>query len=429
MKPTIRDVARLAGVSAMTVSRVINHEPRVSEETRRRVEAAVVELGYIPRRVIRRKTIGLVVPDIANPFFTLVVRGAEDVAWSNGRHVILCNSQGDLERERGHLDDLLAFGVEGILIAPVSDRSAPRLRALKQHNLPFVLLDRSVAGYDGDLVQGDSVAGARTLVEHLIALGHRRIAMIAEPTDVSTARDRILGYREALEAAGIEVRLELVAASGAINPQSANDATSYFLDLPSPPTAIFAVNNVAAIGVAEAVRGRGLEIPHDLALVCFDDLGQASRIDPFLTVLAQPAETFGTIGVQLLLDRLGGRIDERERIVVLARRARRACVVGRPARRLSSSCSGGCRHRRDIAVLDEQVCALFVDRGVGRGPRRQPVDIAVEHAERCGDQHGVMDLDVGCALAAGRGHVVGGDGTPIDFDLGGDREQRTQLRR
>jgi LacI family transcriptional regulator len=317
LKPTIRDVARRAGVSAMTVSRVINHEPRVSEETRRRVEAAVVELGYVPRRVVRRKTIGVVVPDIANPFFTLVVRGAEDVAWSNGRHVILCNSQGDLERERGHLDDLLAFGVEGILIAPVSDRSAPRLRALKQNNLPFVLLDRSVAGYDGDLVQGDSVAGARTLVQHLIALGHRRIAMIAEPTDVSTARDRILGYREALEAAGIEVRLELVAASGAINPQSANDATSYFLDLPSPPTAIFAVNNVAAIGVAEAVRGRGLEIPRDLALVCFDDLGQASRIDPFLTVLAQPAETFGTIGVQLLLDRLGGRIDERERIVVL----------------------------------------------------------------------------------------------------------------
>ena len=232
VKSTIRDVARLAGVSAMTVSRVINHEPRVSEETRRRVEAAVAELGYVPRRVIRRKTIGLVVPDIANPFFTLVVRGAEDVAWSNGRHVILCNSQGDLERERGHLDDLLAFGVEGILIAPVSDRSAPRLRALKQHNLPFVLLDRSVAGYDGDLVQGDSVAGARTLVEHLIALGHRRIAMIAEPTDVSTARDRIRGYREALEAAGIEVRLELVAESGAIDPQSAHDATLAF---PRPP--------------------------------------------------------------------------------------------------------------------------------------------------------------------------------------------------
>ncbi len=317
MAATLRDVARLAGVSAMTVSRVVNREPRVGEATRRRVEAAIAELGYEPRRAPRRKTIGVVVPDIANPFFTLVVRGAEDVAWSNGRHVILCNSQGDLERERRHLDDLIASGVEGVLIAPVSDRSGPRLRALAQHQLPFVLVDRSVPGYDGDLVQGDSVAGARALVDHLIGLGHRRIGIVAEPTDVSTSRDRILGYREALEAAGIEVRLELVAASGAIDPQSARSTSLQLLELREPPTAIFAINNVAAVGVAEAARQRGLEIPGDLALVCFDDLEQASRIDPFLTVLAQPAETFGTIGMQLLLDRFAGRVDERARVVVL----------------------------------------------------------------------------------------------------------------
>ena len=317
MSVTVRDVARLAGVSAMTVSRVINREPRVSETTRRRVEGAIAELGYVPRRVTRRKTVGVVVPDIANPFFTLIVRGAEDVAWSNGRHVILCNSHGDLERERDHLHDLLAFGVEGVLIAPVSDRSAPQLRALRRHQLPFVLVDRSVRGLDTDLVQGDSIAGARALVDHLIGLGHHRVAIVAEPTDVSTARDRIQGYREALKAAGIDVRLELIAASGAIDPQSAREATLQFLDLPAPPTAIFAVNNVAAVGVAEAIRERGLAIPGDLALVCFDDLGAASRIDPFLTVLAQPAETFGTIGVQLLLDRVIGRGDERERTVIL----------------------------------------------------------------------------------------------------------------
>jgi len=317
MRATVRDVARLAGVSAMTVSRVVNCEPRVSEATRRRVEAAIAELGYVPRRALPRKTIGVFVPDIANPFFTLVIRGAEGVAWSNGRHVILCNSQGDLERERRHLDDLLAFGVEGVLIAPVSDRSATRLRPLRQQQLPFVLIDRSVPGYDGDLVRGENVAGARVLVDHLIVLGHRRIAIVAEPTDVSTSRDRVLGYRQALEAAGIEIRLELVAGSGAIDPQSARAATLRLLELREPPTAIFAVNNVAAVGVAEAAHERGLEIPGDLALVCFDDLGQASRIDPFLTVLAQPAETFGTIGMQLLLDRLGGRVDERARVVVL----------------------------------------------------------------------------------------------------------------
>ena len=131
MNVTIRDVARLAGVSAMTVSRVINDQPRVKDETRRRVEAAIAELGYVPnglaRGLVRRKTktIGVIVPDVANPFFTLVVRGAEDVAWRAGYHVLLCNTQTDLERERGYVDDMLAFRVEGVLIAPVSDRSPP----------------------------------------------------------------------------------------------------------------------------------------------------------------------------------------------------------------------------------------------------------------------------------------------------------------
>jgi LacI family transcriptional regulator len=303
----------------MTASRVVNHQPRVSEETRRRVEAAVAQLGYVPHTAGRRrtKTIGVVVPDIANPFFTLVVRGAEDVAWRNDLRVILCNTQGDLERERRHIDDLLAFGAQGVLVAPVSDRSAPSLRALRRGGLPFVLIDRAVAGFEGDLVQGDSVAGARALVEHLLGLGHRRIGMLAEPTDVSTARDRVSGYRQALEAAGIAPPAELIAASGAIDRQSAHDAVAALLDLPDPPTAIFAVNNIAAIGVVEAARERGLEIPGDLALVCFDDIGEASRLNPFLTVLAQPAETFGTIGMQLLLDRFAGRGDQRDRIVVL----------------------------------------------------------------------------------------------------------------
>ena len=180
-----------------------------------------------------------------------------------------------------------------------------------------MLVDRSIAGYQGDLVQGDSVAGARVLVEHLIGLGHRRIAMITEPGDVSTARDRVRGYREALAEAGIELRPELVAESSAIRPGMARDAALALLDLPERPTAIFALNNIAASGVAEAARERRLVIPADLGLVCFDDIELASRLDPFLTVLAQPAETFGTIGMQLLLDRVAGRTSERGRTVVL----------------------------------------------------------------------------------------------------------------
>jgi LacI family transcriptional regulator len=320
---TIREVAAQAGVSPMTVSRVINKSPRVSDETRRRVEAAIVELGFVPNRLARgltrRRTgaLGVIVPDVANPFFTLLVSGVEEVAWRAGYHVILCNTQGDLERERGYLEDMLSFQVDGVLIAPVGDRSRPNLRMLTRDHVPFVLLDRSVSGHDGDLVQGDSIAGARRLVEHLISLGHRRIGMITETDDVSTARDRVQGYREALEGAGIEFLPELVPESSAIDVRAAHDTTLRLLDLPEPPTAIFAVNNIAVVGVAEAARERGLDIPGDLAVVCFDDIEHASRFYPFLTVMAQPAETFGTIGTQLLLDRIAGRVPERRRIVVL----------------------------------------------------------------------------------------------------------------
>jgi LacI family transcriptional regulator len=307
----------------MTVSRVINDSPRVSDDTRRRVEAAIAELGYVPNRLarglIRRKTgaLGVIVPDVANPFFTLVVRGVEEVAWRAGYHVILCNTQADLERERGYLEDMVAFQVEGLLIAPVSDRSRPNLRLPLRNHVPFVLIDRSIAGFEADLVQGDSVGGARRLVEHLIELGHRRIAMITESDEVSTARDRLRGYREALEAAEIPFLPELVTEASAVDPRGAHDATFRLLDLSEPPTAIFSVNNITVVGVAEAARERGLQIPRDLALVCFDDLEHASRFLPFLTVMAQPAETFGTIATQLLLDRLAGRVAERRRIVVL----------------------------------------------------------------------------------------------------------------
>jgi LacI family transcriptional regulator len=307
----------------MTVSRVINESPRVSSDTRRRVQTSIAKLGYVPNRLarslIQRKTgsFGVIVPDVANPFFTLIVRGVERVAWQAGYHVILCDTQGDLERERGYLEDMVSFQVEGVLIAPVGDSSRPHLRVLTRNNVPFVLIDRAIAGFDGDLVQGDSLAGSRQLVEHLVELGHRRIGTITEALEVSTARDRLEGYRQALTAAGIPFDDALVADSSAIDPAVARESTLQLLDLDDPPTAIFAVNNIAVVGVVEAARERELEIPRDLALVSFDDIEHASRLYPFLTVMAQPAETFGTIATQLLLDRIGSRVPPRARTVVL----------------------------------------------------------------------------------------------------------------
>jgi len=334
---TIRDVARRAGVSPMTVSRVINDSALVSAGTRRRVEDAIGELGYVPSRLARgltarrTGTLAVIVPDVANPFFTLIVRGAEDVARRAGYRVILCDTRGELAMEREVIEEMLAHRVEGILIAPVNDRSREHLRRLTAFNVPFVLVDRTVRGVDADTVLGDSADGAQRLVEHLLSLGHRRVGMIVESDDVSTARDRRRGYETALQAAGLLVDPELVVRAR-VDPEGGREGMRRLLTLDEPPTAVFTVNNLVAVGAIEAVRGAGLEVPDDVALVCFDDIEYASRLYPFLTVMEQPAETFGTLSTQLLLERIENRAPERSRVVVLPAQfvVRRSCGAAVP---------------------------------------------------------------------------------------------------
>jgi LacI family transcriptional regulator len=319
---TIKDVARLSGVSSMTVSRVINGSDRVSPETRQRVERAIADLGYVPSRLarglIRQKTgtLALIVPDVANPFFTLIVRGAEDVARRAGYRMILADTRADLTIERDVIEEMLAHRVDGIMIAPVSDRSKGHLQRLERYGVEFVLIDRTVPGIDSDVVVGDSAGGARRLVEHLISLGHRRIGFVTESDEVSTARDRREGYEAALTDAGLPLDPGLIVRS-TVDPPGGFEGMRRLLELKEPPTAVFTVNNLVALGAIEAVRAHGLEVPDDVALVCFDDIEYASRLYPFLTVMAQPAETLGTLGTQLLLERIEGRAPEQPRIVVL----------------------------------------------------------------------------------------------------------------
>jgi LacI family transcriptional regulator len=319
---TIRDVARKAGVSPMTVSRVINDSARVSPDARARVEQAIAELGYVPSRLARglsaqrTGTLALIVPDVANPFFTLIVRGSEDVARRAGYRVILCDTRADLEIEREVIEEMIAHRVEGILIAPVSDRSLVHLRRLAKFAVPYVLVDRTVRGVEADAVLGDSAAGAQQLIEHLISLGHRRIGMIIESDDVSTARERRQGYRAALEASGLHVDPAIIV-EATVDPSGGLDGMRRLLQMSDRPTAVFTVNSLVALGAIEAVRAAGLEVPDDVALVCFDDIEYASRLYPFLTVMEQPAETFGTLGTQLLLERIENRGPQRARVVVL----------------------------------------------------------------------------------------------------------------
>jgi LacI family transcriptional regulator len=306
----------------MTVSRVINGRSGVDEETQRKVEAAIEALDYVPNRVARglisskTQTLGLIVPDVANPFFAPVVRGAETTARKAGYRLLLCNSEGDLRLEKEYIEDLVSHRVEGLLIAPAGDQSRHSVFPLMRRGFPVVLIDRALPDLDCDLVVSDSAAGARRLTEHLLSLGHRDIAHLTDADDTSTGRERLRGYREALEAAGRPFREDLVFRT-TVDLIGGYRATQQALALDPMPTAIFAVNNMTAVGAMKALRERGLSVPDHMALVCFDDVEHLAVLSPFLTVIDQPAETFGSLGTQLLLERLAGKSGPRSRRIVL----------------------------------------------------------------------------------------------------------------
>lgn len=335
MRITMQDVAKRAGVSAMTVSRVVNGREGVDSETQRRVEETIRALDFVPNRIARglvsqkTQTIGLIVPDVVNPFFAPVVRGAESAARKAGYRVLLCNSEGDLRLEREYIDDLVAHRVEGLLLAPASDRSRSSILSLLRGGFPLVLIDRTLPNADCDLIVSDSANGARRLVEHLIAVGHREIAHVTDAEDTSTGRERLRGYREALEAAGIPFQSELVIQTTVDRIGGYRAAQEILARVPLP-TAVFTVNNMTAVGAMEALRERGLSVPKDMGLVCFDDVEHLAVLSPFLTVIDQPAETFGSLGAQLLLERMSGKASSRPRRIVLQTDliVRESCCIG-----------------------------------------------------------------------------------------------------
>jgi LacI family transcriptional regulator len=245
-----------------------------------------------------------------------VVRGAETAARRAGYRVLLCNSEGDLRLEREYIVDLVAHRVEGLLLAPANDDSRHGIFPLLRGGFPLVLLDRSLPDSDCDLVVSDSTTGARRLTEHLIAVGHRSIAHLTDADSTSTGRDRLRGYCEALAAAGIGLRDELVFRT-TVDQLGGYRAAQEVLALAPRPTAIFAVNNMTAVGAMKALRERGLAVPEDMALVCFDDVEHLAVLSPFLTVVDQPAETLGGLGAQLLLERIAGKAGPRSRRIVL----------------------------------------------------------------------------------------------------------------
>ena len=320
--PTIRDVAKHAGVAPITVSRVINNADYVSQKTRDRVEAAVEELGYVPNmlgqslRFKRTMTLALVLTDITNPFWTTVARGVEDVAQANGYSIILCNTDESEAKQEQYLQMLLRRRIDGILLVPASSSDPNPVQLIQKQGIPVVLLDRKIPNVQVDIVRADSENGAYQLTNHLLSLGHKHIAMLSGPETVSTAVDRASGYRQALTDANLPPDVSRLY-WGEFNQESGYHIAKAALSASPPPTALFAANNFIAIGALHALKELDLRMPDDIALVTVDDSAPTFPQEPFLTAVTQPARDMGQQAAQLILNRLTDTIDKNTQHIIL----------------------------------------------------------------------------------------------------------------
>ncbi len=334
MTATIREVAASARVSVATVSRVVSGSPhRVSAETRRRVLAAVARLHYHPNLVARglkkriTHTIGLIVPDISNPFFPAIARGIEDVASRAGLAVLLCNTYEDLAKESSYLTLLSKRMVDGLIFATVG-ANTEHLRMLRRQRVPVVLIARAPVDVEIDAVLVDNRRGAREATEHLLRLGHRRIAFIGGPATVSSATERLAGYRDAMDAAGVRVDSALVI-DGGFRADGGAAAVAGLLRREISFTAILAGNDLMAIGAMEELRRHGRRLPEDVAVVGFDDITFASLVEPPLTTVAQPKYRMGCLAMERLLELIGGGGHRPRRLVLEPQLViRRSCGAG-----------------------------------------------------------------------------------------------------
>ena len=305
---TIEDVAREAKVSIATVSRVLNGSTRVNADAAARVVAAVEKLQYRPShaaralRAQRASTIGLLISDIQNPFFTGLVRGVEDVAQQHGYSVILCNSDEDPRKERQYVDVLCAEHVAGAIVVPASERSNSFQR-FREFAIPVVTVDRRLDGRTTDAVLVDNVRGAHDAVAHLVAGGYRRIGLITGPISTTTGRQRRDGYRHALSEAGIpfDPTLECI---GTFKEGSGADLAAGLLSLDPPIDALFIANNLMTLGALETLQAHRLRIPGDVAVVAFDDVPWAELASISLSTVSQPVYELGTTAAHRLFQRM-----------------------------------------------------------------------------------------------------------------------------
>lgn len=307
---SLSDVAKKAGVSIATVSRVINNGTNVNEGTRARVLKTIKELRYQPNRVAKRlrsksassNLIGVLIPDIQNPFYVDVLRGIEDVTYENNYALIMCNFAQDEKKEKLYLDILQSESIDGLIVAPAHEKDA-KVISLVKDGLPIVCFDRGLIGVDVDVVLVNNQEGAFNAVNHLAKSGYKRIALISGLTQLPSTQLRVNGYRDALIENGLPFDADLVK-YGNSKHESGVQLCEELLSLPNPPDAIFAGNNLITLGALQTIHKRGLKIPDEVAIIGFDDMYWSISLNPPLTAVFQPAYEIGRRCGELLIQRI-----------------------------------------------------------------------------------------------------------------------------
>src|ERR1700676_4929950 len=308
MPVTLKELAVRANVHPSTISRVANNDPglRIAPATRSRIEALLRETGYQPNGIARglkmRQTnvLAVVIPDVTNPSFAALFRGGEDAAAPGGFNMLLCNTDGAAERQRSHLQALEARRVDGVILASSFLRD-PGVRDLRKQKVPYVLVNRFSDEGEDPFVGSDDLVGGRLATAHLLELGHRRVGHLAGRATVSTGVLRRRGYLAAHRLAGVAADPQLVVEAGYTEDGGAV-AARRLLTLQDPPTALFAITDLAALGAAHAARSMGLRVPEDVAIVGYNDIPMASRVHPGLTTMHAPIHEVGSGPAGMLLD-------------------------------------------------------------------------------------------------------------------------------
>ena len=324
-KTTIKDIARMANVSHTTVSRALNNKSRIKNETKERILSIARGLNYQPNFIARSlvmnrtKTLGLVITNIANPFYTELAQGIEATARGLGYNIIFCSTHSDLSTEKHYIDMLRSKGVDGIIFSS-AHMGDPNIIALAEEAFPVVLVNRRtyhpVVREKVDYVGIDNILGGFLAVEHLVRLGHRRIGVIGGSSESSVGFERLEGGKKALSSYGLEVKTDYIL-EGDFLKGSGYQGGKQFLRMSEPPTAIFAANDYMALGTYQAIVEEGQRVPEDIALIGFNDIEFTSMIGIELTTIGQKKYEMGAVAVKTLVERIeGGEVGSPREIIL-----------------------------------------------------------------------------------------------------------------